>query len=81
MNFSEFLEQSAEELLEKYKLSVSTSSWETKLLKDLLMLRDAEILARCQMELNQYAVPDTLPPDEEPITLTDNRLKHEEDKS
>lgn len=80
MKFSQFLEQSAEDLLEKYKLSASISSWETKLLKDLLMLRDAEILAKCHMDLNQHATSDTLPPENEPITLIDNRLNDEETK-
>lgn len=75
---TEFLEQSADELLEKFKLSTSINSWETKLLKDLLALRDAEILARFQMDMDvqEKYIPDTVPPiEDEPITLIDNRLK------
>lgn len=78
MKFNEYLEQSAEELLEKFKLSTSINSWETKLLKDLLMLRDAEILSKSNLDVKEQEVSDTLPPiEDEPITLIDNKLNHQ----
>lgn len=70
----EYLEQSAKELIEKFKLSSSISSWETKLLKDLIALRDAEILSKIHTDGKEKEEQDTLPPIEDPITLTDNSL-------
>lgn len=74
---SKFLEDTAKDLVDKYKLSTSATSWELKLLKDLLMLRDAEILAQVDMESVGRESSDTLPPKEnDAITLVDNRVPH-----
>ena len=74
-----FLEQSANDLVEKFKYSTAINDWEIKLLKDLLVLRDAEILAKFHMEKEVVdKLSDTIPPSEPP-TLIDNSWYYEKD--
>lgn len=74
---SKYLEQSAEELLEKFKLSTAVNFWEIQLLKELLALRDAEILSKFHIDNQrvEQELKDTLPPKDEAVTLIENLLE------
>lgn len=71
----EYLEQSAEKLIDDLEFSTAINSSQIKLLKKLMALRDADILSKAHIDSKEQEEQDTLPPTEDPITLIDNRLE------